>query len=128
MLGEVTLSTGTWTPVNVGVGWKVYAYSVYCTQTQYPSTMARYSPPKDVPPLTRAELRKLWVEYPCPTVRRLLLEIKRLRMRTVHAYNYMQLLMDRQNWQTVDRAIHTRSIDAFLRELYEEAAVREGKK
>ena len=87
--------------------------------------MARYNPPKDVPPLTRDELRKLWVDYPCPTVRRLLLEIKRLRKRTADAYGYTQLLLSRENWQTVDRARNTRQIDEFLHELYEEAAVKE---
>jgi hypothetical protein len=68
------------------------------------SPMARYSPPKDVPALAREDLRKLWVEYPCPTVRRLVLEIKRLRNRTADAYGYTQLLLGRENWQTVDRA------------------------
>jgi hypothetical protein len=77
------------------------------------------------PPLTREELRQLWRTYQCPTVRRLLLEIARLRKLALRARNVTATLMERERWEPGAKVSNVRIAERLLAELGAEAVVRE---
>ena len=79
----------------------------------------------EAPPLTREELRLLWNTYQCPTVRRLLLEIARLRKLVLRSRNVTQVLLDRENWPPAGKVSNYRLAERYVMELAREAVIRE---
>ena len=77
------------------------------------------------PPLTREELRVLWKTYQCPTVRRLLLEIARLRKLVLRSRNVTEILLERENWAPAGKVSNQQLVERYVMELSRETVVRE---